>query len=77
MSALSRQEVVRVQLVINGEQGNYPEGLTIQSLLNRLGIAQRPVAVEINKKVVPKAEHAARELRENDTLEIVTFVGGG
>ncbi len=66
-----------MQLVINGERGDYPEGLTIQALLGRLGIAQRPVAVEVNKKVVPKVEHATRELKENDTLEIVTFVGGG
>ncbi len=66
-----------MQLVINGERGDYPEGLTIQTLLNRLGIAQRPVAVEINKKIVPKLEHPTRGLRENDALEIVTFVGGG
>ena len=66
-----------MQLVINGELGDYPEGLTIQALLNRLGVAQRPVAVEINKKIVPKLEHPTRGLKENDTLEIVTFVGGG
>ncbi|HHT9120130.1 MAG TPA: sulfur carrier protein ThiS [Candidatus Hypogeohydataceae bacterium YC41] len=66
-----------MQLIVNGERGDYPEGLTIQGLLTRLGIAQRPVAVEVNKKVVPKAEHTSRELTENDTLEIVTFVGGG
>jgi sulfur carrier protein len=66
-----------VQLIINGERVDYPEGLTIQALLNRLGIAQRPVAVEVNKSIVPRTEHATTELRENDTLEIVTFVGGG
>ena len=66
-----------MQLVINGELGDYPEGLTIPALLNRLGVAQRPVAVEINKKIVPKLEHPTRGLKENDTLEIVTFVVGG
>jgi sulfur carrier protein len=66
-----------VLLVINGERVDYPEGLTIQALLNTLGIAQRPVAVEVNQKVVPRAEHANKTLKENDTLEIVTFVGGG
>jgi thiamine biosynthesis protein ThiS len=66
-----------MQLVVNGEREDYPEGLTIQELLNKLGIAQRPVAVELNRKVVPRSEHPTRELKENDSLEIVTFVGGG
>ncbi|MFN3467097.1 MAG: sulfur carrier protein ThiS [Candidatus Brocadiales bacterium] len=35
------------------------------------------MAVALNKKVVPKTEHATRKLNENDALEIVTFVGGG
>ncbi len=64
-------------LIINGEEAHYPEGLTIHDLLNKLGIAQQPVAVEVNKGVVPKALHTTTELKENDALEIVTFVGGG
>lgn len=66
-----------MQLIVNGERADYPEGLTIHALLLKLGIGERPVAVEVNKKVVPKTEHPTRELKENDALEIVTFVGGG
>ncbi|PYQ55785.1 MAG: thiamine biosynthesis protein ThiS [Acidobacteria bacterium] len=41
------------------------------------GLAGRPVAVEHNRRVVPRAEHASVRLNHGDTLEIVTFVGGG
>ena len=33
--------------------------------------------MEHNRRVVPRAEHAAVRLNHGDTLEIVTFVGGG
>jgi thiamine biosynthesis protein ThiS len=33
--------------------------------------------VEHNRRVVPRAEHAASLLNHGDAVEIVTFVGGG
>lgn len=35
------------------------------------------VAVELNGAIVPKAKYAETVIRENDTLEVVSFVGGG
>jgi thiazole synthase len=35
------------------------------------------VAVEVNRDVVPRARHPEHPLREGDTVEIVTLVGGG
>jgi thiamine biosynthesis protein ThiS len=46
--------------------------------LQRDRYRDEPVAVEKNREIVPRAAHAAhRSLRDGDTLEIVTFVGGG
>jgi sulfur carrier protein len=45
--------------------------------VKRLGLDQGPVAVERNREVVPRAEHAATLLAEHDVIEIVHFVGGG
>lgn len=45
-------------------------------LVAHLGI-NGPVAVERNRDIVPRAEHAQLVLCEGDTLEIVHFVGGG
>ena len=42
-----------------------------------LGLRGQAVAVELNRRVVRKKDHAQTELREGDTLELVTLVGGG
>ncbi|MEE9585036.1 MAG: sulfur carrier protein ThiS [Candidatus Brocadiales bacterium] len=66
-----------MRLKINGETRTYPDGITVQELLDSLGISNRPVAVELNRKVLPGDKLRERLLKEDDTLEIVTFVGGG
>ena len=35
------------------------------------------VAVEVNGKIVPKAEFEKTTLKDDDEVEIVCFVGGG
>jgi sulfur carrier protein len=67
----------RMQLTVNGESKDIPEGLTVRGLIEHLGLTEGPVAVERNREVVPRAEHATVELRAGDVLEIVHFVGGG
>ncbi len=46
-------------------------------LLAEAGYAQRRVAVEVNREIVPKSEHARREIRDGDHIEIVQALGGG
>jgi sulfur carrier protein len=46
-------------------------------LLDTLGLSERPVAVERNADIVPRAQHASTRLHEGDKLEVVQFVGGG
>ncbi len=66
-----------MQVVLNGEAKQLPDGATVTTLLASLGLDQRRVAVELNERVVPKAQHAETRLGDGDRLEIVTFVGGG
>jgi thiamine biosynthesis protein ThiS len=66
-----------IHVSVNGETVSVPTGSTLAELLQRLSLAGRPVAVEHNRRVVPRAEHASVRLNHGDTLEIVTFVGGG
>jgi len=65
-----------VTLTVNGERSDVPEGLTVGALVARLGIRGR-VAVELNGEVLRQAQHPEVTLRDGDTLEVVTFVGGG
>lgn len=62
---------------INDEPREVPAGTTISQLLEELKLPARYLAVERNFELVPRGEHAACILREGDTLEIVTLVGGG
>ena len=51
--------------------------MSVQELIEHVGLDARKVAVEVNREVVPKAQHPARRLHSGDAVEIVTFVGGG
>ena len=64
-------------LTINGAPREVPDGLTIRDLVVHLGLGEGPVAVEINREIVPRAEHPTRRVSAGDSVEIVHFVGGG
>ena len=66
-----------MRIEINGEPREVPAGLTIGTLLDTLGLSERPVAVERNADIVPRAQHASTPLHDGDKLEVVQFVGGG
>ncbi|MGN6110545.1 MAG: sulfur carrier protein ThiS [Kofleriaceae bacterium] len=66
-----------IDVVINGQPRTLQVGTTVAALIGELGLADRRVAVERNREVVPRANHATTVLAEGDRLEVVTFVGGG
>ena len=66
-----------MKLTVTGEEHEVDDGLTVRALIERLGLTEGPVAVERNREVVPRAEHASTALASGDVIEIVHFVGGG
>ena len=66
-----------VKINVNGENKECPTGSSVSKLLESLDIDNRHIAVELNHKIVPRKQFSERMLQENDSLEIVTFVGGG
>ncbi len=66
-----------MNVTINGKPNDVPEGLTVKELVVHLGLGAGPVAVEINREIVPRAEHPARRVAAGDVIEIVHLVGGG
>lgn len=67
----------QVQIRVNGQLLRFPEGASVEALLERLEIATPRVAVERNREIVPKASYASTRLLEGDQLEVVELVGGG
>jgi thiamine biosynthesis protein ThiS len=66
-----------MQIEVNGETREVAADLTVATLLHALGIDDGPVAVERNRQIVPRSQHATTQLRAGDVLEVVHFVGGG
>lgn len=47
------------------------------SLLVKLGLDPKKLAVEHNLEIVRRSAYDATEVQDGDTLELVQFVGGG
>jgi thiamine biosynthesis protein ThiS len=66
-----------VRIRING-QWHEPEGtITVQALLQQRQLDPLRVAIELNRRILPRDKYASTALSDNDELEIVTLVGGG
>ena len=61
---------------INGENLDVV-GKSVAEYLNSAGYDQMRVAVELNGDIVPKAQYADTIFKDGDSIEVVSFVGGG
>lgn len=66
-----------MQITVNGEPREVPKGTTLAALVATLPLPRGPTAVEVNRVLVPRSQHASRVLAEGDAIEVVTLVGGG
>lgn len=61
---------------INGKDEN-AAGMTIQKYLDDNDYKVTHIAVECNEKIIDKSDYSNYILKDNDVVEIVSFVGGG
>jgi sulfur carrier protein len=66
-----------MEIIVNGEALNLPDGVTVSALLESRQLSGKRVAVERNGEIVPKGRHAETQLVPGDHIEIVVAVGGG
>jgi len=66
-----------LNVLVNGEQKEIAEGAAVSDLITTLGLKPERLAVELNRRVIRRAEWPSTRLREGDKVEIVHFVGGG
>ena len=66
-----------IRIVLNGQTREIEPGLTLEALLVRLDLPVGRVAVERNRRVVPRTGYAAEPVEPEDRIEVVTLVGGG
>ena len=66
-----------MRIELNGEPHVVADGATIASLIERLALTGRRLAVEVNEEVVPRGRHTEHALADGDRVEIVHAIGGG
>ena len=66
-----------IEIQLNGKPHSLSEGVNIDFLLEELSIPKGKVAIELNRKVLHKENYTKTVLKNNDQVEIVTFIGGG
>lgn len=66
-----------MRITVNDEPREVPDGCTVAALLQELGLPSTRAAVEVDRSLVRRAEHAAHVLRDGAAVEVVTLVGGG
>lgn len=61
---------------INGVEQN-AAGLTVEHYLETANYDSARIVVERNGEIVPKTQYGQTVLNDGDTVEVISFVGGG
>lgn len=66
-----------LKISLNGVEQHVERSMSVAALLAENGYADRKVAVEINREIVPRSAQAQRVIADGDNIEIVHALGGG
>ena len=71
------KKIKKIKIKLNGRFKYLPESYKILDLLNDLKIPLKKVAIELNQEIIDKKKISKTNLKKNDKIEIVHFIGGG
>jgi sulfur carrier protein len=66
-----------IQVTVNGATHRFEQPLDVVSILEKLEMKGKKIAVERNGEIIPKSLHPNTLIQDGDQLEIVVAVGGG
>jgi len=66
-----------MNITVNGKPYELAKPVTVQELAEMLALALTQIAIELNREIVPRSRYGNTMLNAGDTVEIVTFIGGG
>ena len=66
-----------MNLIINGEEKEFTENLTLKAIINELQVEDKVMAAAVNMEIVKKEQWNKYTLQNDDKLELLQFVGGG
>ena len=62
---------------INGKETEFTVGDSLYTILENNGFNLKKIAVMKNGEIIPKSEYSNTKIESDDSLEVVSFVGGG
>ena len=66
-----------MKITLNGEIKELETEVTLDRLLELFSLSSQRVAIELNREVVRRQDWDTTIVRDEDSLEVVHFVGGG
>ncbi|MDG1358188.1 MAG: sulfur carrier protein ThiS [Akkermansiaceae bacterium] len=66
-----------MKVKLNGKDHPLDQAINVELLLDSIGLAGKPVIVELNKKALFPREYVHTMLDDGDQLEIITIAAGG
>ena len=66
-----------MNILLNGEPKEIPANLAVAGLIAELGLTPERLAIEVNRRIIRRADWPSTTLAEGDKVEVVHFVGGG
>jgi|TARA_B100000745_G_scaffold260054_1_gene183570 thiamine biosynthesis protein ThiS len=67
----------KIKIKVNGKKLIFDNNASIEKLTKKLKIPLNKVAIELNKKILDKKKLKKIKLNDDDSIEIVHFIGGG
>ena len=67
----------KIKIKINGKINKIDDKTKLSDLVKNLKVPLKKVAIELNKEIVNKKNLNKINLKINDKIEIVHFIGGG
>lgn len=66
-----------MKIIVNGENMEFKDDSTLLEIIKELKIEDKVMACAVNMDIVKKDVWSSCKPKENDSLELLNFVGGG
>ena len=71
------KKINKIKIKLNGKFIKIQEKTTLLSLIKKLKVSIKKVAIELNQTIANKKSLGKIKIKKNDKIEIVHFIGGG
>jgi sulfur carrier protein len=71
------KKINKIKIWLNGKFVKIQDKTTLLSLMKKLKVPIKKVAIELNQTIVNKKSLGKIKLKKNNKIEIVHFIGGG